>query len=88
VMIEAMACGTPVIARRCGSVPEVMHAETGFIVDDLADAVRAAQQVQGLSRKHCREIFEKKFTAARMAQDYLTAYKRIRSAEHESEEAV
>jgi glycosyltransferase involved in cell wall biosynthesis len=83
VMIEAMACGTPVIARRFGSVPEVIHAETGVIVDDLKDAVRAVDRVRGLSRKHCREVFEKKFTAARMARDYLAAYERIRSAEHE-----
>lgn len=88
VMIEAMACGTPVIARGCGSVPEVMHAETGFIVDNLEDAVSAVQRVHELNRKHCREVFEKRFTATRMAKDYLATYDRIRSAKHESQEVV
>ena len=88
VMIEAMACGTPVIARRCGSVPEVMHAETGFMVDTLAEAVRAVQQVHSLSRKRCRAVFEKKFTSTRMAKDYLAAYESVLRAECESEEAA
>jgi glycosyltransferase involved in cell wall biosynthesis len=78
VMIEALACGTPVIARRLGSVPEVMvDGETGFIVDDTEDAVEAVKLVGGLSRKRCREVFEERFTAERMALDYVSIYERV-----------
>jgi glycosyltransferase involved in cell wall biosynthesis len=78
VMIEAMACGTPVIAYRSGAVPEVMEeGHTGFIVKELEDAVEAVRRVPRLSRARCREVFEKRFTAARMATDYLQVYKRI-----------
>jgi glycosyltransferase involved in cell wall biosynthesis len=77
-MIEALACGTPVIARRLGSVPEVMvDGETGFIVDDTEDAVEAVKLVGGLSRKRCREVFEERFTAERMALDYVSIYERV-----------
>jgi glycosyltransferase involved in cell wall biosynthesis len=76
VMIEALACGTPVIAFRHGSVPEVIDdGVTGFIVDDFEGAVRAVERVAALSRTHCREIFEERFTAARMAQSYLAIYR-------------
>src|SRR6266851_780759 len=72
VMIEAMACGTPVIAYRRGSVPEVMeHGVTGFVVEGLEEAVKAVELVAALSRKRCRQIFEKRFTTARMTRDYL-----------------
>ncbi|MDD2353331.1 MAG: glycosyltransferase family 4 protein [Atribacterota bacterium] len=78
VMIEAMACGTPIIAYRHGSVPEVMEeGHTGFIVTGLEDAIDAARRIPELSRKRCREIFEQRFTATRMAQDYLTLYERL-----------
>ena len=78
VMIEAMACGTPVIAYSSGSVPEVMEqGRTGFIVDQLEDAVQAVRRVPLLSRARCREIFEERFTAARMARDYLDVYTRL-----------
>src|SRR3954468_22969998 len=64
VMIEAMACGTPVIAYRGGAVAEIMEqACTGFVVEALEDAVEAVRRVPQLSRKRCREIFEKRFTA-------------------------
>jgi glycosyltransferase involved in cell wall biosynthesis len=77
-MIEAMACGTPVIANRSGAVPEVMEeGHTGFIVNELEDAVEAARRVPELSRKRCREVFEKRFTATRMARDYLRVYERL-----------
>jgi glycosyltransferase involved in cell wall biosynthesis len=78
VMIEAMACGTPVIANRSGAVPELMEEDhTGFIVEELEDAVKAVRRVSGLSRKRCREVFEQRFTATRMAHDYVQVYKRI-----------
>jgi glycosyltransferase involved in cell wall biosynthesis len=75
VMIEALACGTPVIAFRGGSVPEVIeHGRTGFIVDDLDDAVAATRRVGELSRQRCRQAFDERFTASRMAHDYLELY--------------
>jgi glycosyltransferase involved in cell wall biosynthesis len=78
VMIEAMACGTPVIACRRGSVPEVMDdGVTGFVVDSLQEAVRAVQRVATLSRKKCRQVFETRFSARRMAQDYVRIYRRL-----------
>jgi len=78
VMIEAMACGTPVIARRCGAVPEVLeHGVTGFIVDDVEEAVRAVEQVPTLNRRRIREVFEKRFTAERMAFNYVRQYERL-----------
>ena len=78
VMIEAMACGTPVIAYRSGAVPEVMEeGHTGFIVEGLEDAVEAVRRVPELSRKRCREIFDQRFTAARMARDYVHLYERL-----------
>ena len=78
VMIEAMACGTPVIAYRHGSVPEVMEeGVTGFVVSGIDDAVRAVERVSSLSRRHCREVFEERFSAARMARDYVKLYERL-----------
>jgi glycosyltransferase involved in cell wall biosynthesis len=78
VMIEAMACGTPVIAYRSGAVPEVMEeGHTGFIVEGVEDAVEAVRRVPELSRKRCREIFDQRFTTARMAQDYVHLYERL-----------
>jgi glycosyltransferase involved in cell wall biosynthesis len=78
VMIEAMACGTPVIAYRWGSVPEIIDdGVTGFIVDDLEAAVEAVPKVRDLDRSLCRRRFEERFSATRMAQDYLTIYQRL-----------
>src|SRR5258708_24555596 len=75
VMIEAMACGTPVIAYNRGSVPEVMEdGVTGFIVSEIEQAVEAAGRVRDLNRARCREVFEKRFTASRMASDYINAF--------------
>jgi len=85
VIIEAMACGTPVIAYRGGAVPEVMEeGHTGFIVEGLEDAVDAVRRVPELSRKRCREVFDHRFTAARMAHDYVQVYeRRINTRQHE-----
>jgi glycosyltransferase involved in cell wall biosynthesis len=78
VMIEAIACGTPVIAYRNGSIPEVIQdGVTGFVVTDLDDAVKAAERVARLDRRRCRQVFEERFTAARMARDYVSVYERL-----------
>jgi len=75
VMIEAMACGTPVIAFNRGSVPEVVEdGVTGFIVEDETSAVGAVRRVSQLSRPLIRQRFEERFTARRMARDYLDVY--------------
>jgi len=78
VMIEAMATGTPVIAFNCGSVPEVLNnGVTGFIVNDIDQAVKAVEQLPALSRRECRREFEERFTATRMAKDYTAVYNRL-----------
>jgi len=78
VMIEAMACGTPVIAYDSGSVPEVMEdGVTGFIVGEIDEAAEAVGRAGDLSRARCREVFEKRFTAGRMANDYINLYERM-----------
>jgi glycosyltransferase involved in cell wall biosynthesis len=78
VMIEAMACGTPVIAFRRGSVPEVMEdAVTGFVVDSVEEAVAAVGRLGELSRRRCREAFEQRYDVGRMARDYVAIYRRL-----------
>jgi glycosyltransferase involved in cell wall biosynthesis len=78
VMIEAMACGTPVIAYDGGAVSEVVEeGRTGFIVKELEDAIKAVRRVPELSRARCREVFEKRFTSTRMARDYVKVYNRV-----------
>jgi glycosyltransferase involved in cell wall biosynthesis len=75
VMIEAMACGTPVIAYNRGSVAEIVdHGLAGFVVEDEDSAVAAVERVSALSRPVIRQQFEARFTARRMALDYLAAY--------------
>jgi glycosyltransferase involved in cell wall biosynthesis len=75
VMIEAMACGTPVVAFRRGSVPEVIeHGVTGFIVDSEADALSAIGLAPTLDRSRIRREFERRFTSDRMAEDYIQLY--------------
>lgn len=75
VMIEAMACGTPVIAFNRGSVPEVVEdGLTGFIVEDVPGAVGAVNRLAKIDRKGVRTRFEQRFTAARMAEDYVDLY--------------
>jgi glycosyltransferase involved in cell wall biosynthesis len=77
-MIEAMACGTPVLAFRCGSVPEVIdEGVTGCIVDTLDEAVAALPRVLGLDRARIRRVFEERFTSRRMALQYLELYERM-----------
>jgi glycosyltransferase involved in cell wall biosynthesis len=78
VMIEALACGTPVIAWRRGSVPEVLEdGVTGYIVASVEEAVSAVERIDCLSRTICRNTFEKRFDASRMARDYVAVYREI-----------
>ncbi len=78
VMIESMACGTPVVAFRRGSVPEVMtDGVTGFVVDDVAAAVLAVGATAALDRRVCRRAFAERFGVSRMASDYLSVYRRL-----------
>lgn len=79
-MIESMACGTPTIAFNCGSVPEVLnHGVSGFIVNGMADAVKAVPEVSTLSRAACRQEFDSRFTSSRMARDYVKLYEAMLS---------
>ena len=78
VMIEAMACGTPVLAFRCGSVEEIVEpGVTGAIVASVDEAVRALPRVLALGRRRVRRRFEQRFTATRMAKDYLAVYRSL-----------
>jgi glycosyltransferase involved in cell wall biosynthesis len=78
VMIEALACGVPVVAFRGGSVPEVIdHGVTGFIVDTLEDAIAAMRCVHRLSRPQCRAVFERRFSVTRMAADHVRLYEAL-----------
>jgi glycosyltransferase involved in cell wall biosynthesis len=77
-MIEAMACGTPVIAYRCGSVPEIIdEGQTGFVVNSVEEAVNALKRVGYVDRTLCRKTFESRFSVARMARDYVAEYDRL-----------
>ncbi len=78
VMIESMACGTPVIAFPGGSVSEIMEdGKSGYVVTSVPDAVRAVERVATLSRRECRQVFERRFTAAKMTAGYLEIYRRL-----------
>ena len=78
VMIEALACGKPVIALGRGSVPEVIEdGVSGFVVDDADAATAAVARLPELSRADCREAFDRRFTAERMAADYVAIYRRL-----------
>jgi glycosyltransferase involved in cell wall biosynthesis len=80
-MIEAMACGTPVLATRCGSVPEIVEPGiTGMIVDSMDEAVCALPQVMALDRRAIRKRFEERFSATRMAKDYIQVYRSLLKA--------
>jgi glycosyltransferase involved in cell wall biosynthesis len=78
VMIEAMACGTPVIARPCGSVPEIVVAgRTGFVVDTLDELVDAVKRVRTIDRAACRRHVEERFTVGRMVDGYEAIYRSL-----------
>ena len=77
-MVEAMACGTPVIATRLGSVPEVVvHGETGFVVDDLDEAAEAVGRLGQIDRRACRGHVEERFSVDRMVEGYLRVYEGV-----------
>ncbi|HYN45869.1 MAG TPA: glycosyltransferase family 4 protein [Allosphingosinicella sp.] len=82
VMIEAMAAGTPVIAWRCGSTEEVIeHGRSGFLVDSVEEAVAAVRAIASVPRASVRAAFEERFTADRMARDYVALYERLIAAD-------
>lgn len=84
-MIESMACGTPVIAFRCGSVPEIVDdGVTGIVVENVDEAVEALDRVPEMSRRVCRECFEQRFSVERMVHDYQTVYERLMSKQFDT----
>ena len=81
-MVESMACGTPVIAFARGSIPEIIRqGETGYIVDDIEQAVIAVTGLRSIDRSVCREDVERRFSHTRMAHDYVGVYQRILNGE-------
>jgi glycosyltransferase involved in cell wall biosynthesis len=83
VMIESMACGTPIIAFKKGSVPEIVDdGVTGFLVDSIEEAVKAVESVSFLERTECRRVFQRRFSARRMALDYTQIFSRLTSPEN------
>jgi glycosyltransferase involved in cell wall biosynthesis len=84
-VIEAMACGTPVMAWSCGAMPEIIdHGVTGFVVETIEDAVASMPALLQLDRRRIRTAFERRFSANRMARDYVEAYSRLTSGHEES----
>jgi glycosyltransferase involved in cell wall biosynthesis len=78
VMIEAMACGTPTVAFRRGSVPEIIDdGVSGYVVENIDEAVRALRAARNFDRSACRKKFEERFSAERMARDYVDVYERV-----------
>jgi len=78
VLIEAMACGAPVIAYRRGSIPEIIDdGVTGFVCDSLDGMVEAVSQLPVIDRTRCRQVFEERFTVERMVRDYVATYEQI-----------
>jgi glycosyltransferase involved in cell wall biosynthesis len=85
-MIEAMACGTPTIAFRCGSVAEIIvDRVTGFIVDDLQSAIRCLDRIPEIERRACRAVFEHRFSVERMTSEYVSLYRRMLGKVNEPE---
>ncbi|HEV2399750.1 MAG TPA: glycosyltransferase family 4 protein [Candidatus Sulfotelmatobacter sp.] len=82
VLIEAMACGVPIIAYPLGSVPEIIEdGVSGYLVKNVEEAARAVANIDAIGRQKCRNEFERRFSAERMAQDYLTIYQSIAKQE-------
>ncbi len=88
VMIEAIACGTPVIAFRRGAVPEILdQGVTGFVVSSVEEAVEAVRRIGSIDRRTCRCVFERRFTVERMCHEYLDLYRRLMNG-HEAVEPL
>jgi glycosyltransferase involved in cell wall biosynthesis len=86
-LVESMACGTPVIAFRRGSMPEIIRdGETGYIVEDVEGAINAVAGVTSIDRSTCRADVEKHFTSTRMARDYVRVYKEILNREERDDQ--
>jgi glycosyltransferase involved in cell wall biosynthesis len=80
VVIEAMACGTPVIGLRSGAIPELIEGGvTGFVVDDEAGIADAIARIGTINRAACRRAFEKRFTLERMCQEHLAVYQNLQN---------
>ena len=78
VLIEALACGTPVFAYRRGSIPEIIEdGVTGFICDSMAEMIAKLDQLPSINRRRCRDAFQNRFTVERMVKDYLAVYERM-----------
>jgi glycosyltransferase involved in cell wall biosynthesis len=89
VMIEALACGTPVIAFENGSVPEIIeNGITGFVVSNAEEAASAVERISTIKRRTCRETFEQRFGATRMARDYLDIYRSLVSKRESDEPGI
>jgi glycosyltransferase involved in cell wall biosynthesis len=83
-MIEAMACGTPVLAFRCGSVPEIVdEGITGMIVEHMDEAIAAIPRLLTMDRRAVRRRFEERFSSARMARDYVHLYRKMLQGRHQ-----
>ena len=81
-LVESLACGTPIIAFGRGSIPEIVrHAETGYVVEDIDQAVEAVAAARSLDRSTCRQDAETRFSSERMASDYIRVYQQITQAE-------
>jgi glycosyltransferase involved in cell wall biosynthesis len=81
VMIESLACGTPVVAWRNGSVPEIIeHGVTGYVVDSIDEAAECVGRIPEIGRGACRRAFEARFNSRRMALDYVAVYSRLMTA--------
>lgn len=86
VMIESLACGTPVLAWNRGSVPEVLkNGVTGFVVQDMDEAIAAARRIHHIDRARCRDVFERRFSADTMAHRYLQVYQALIDARSDSD---
>jgi glycosyltransferase involved in cell wall biosynthesis len=86
VLIEALACGTPVLAYRRGSIPEIIEdGMTGFVCENLAEMAGAVRRIPFIDRRRCRAAFEDRFTADRMAEDYLCVYRQLLEKTGEAE---
>ena len=88
VLIEALACGTPVLAYRRGSIPEIIEDNsTGFVCEGLNDMATAVHRISAIDRRRCRLAFEQRFSVERMAQDYLRVYELLLGKTHETRDA-